>query len=98
MTLHILEATYRDLPCYKCVVRMTYKKDDQTRRIQKTWRAVGEVFKVKREEVESSFRAEAKRWEAQTLERLKNGGQPDLRQVEMGESAEVRHGGPDDSK
>lgn len=83
MTLHIFESTYRDKPCMKCVVRLSYKKDDKTRRCQKTYRAVGEVFKVRLEEVEVGFRAAAKRWEIETLDRIKNGQPPELTQEEI---------------
>lgn len=83
MTIHIFESTYRNLPCWKCVVRLSYKKDDKKFKVQKTYRAVGEVFRVDAGQVDKSFRAAAARWEQQTLDRIKNGQQPELRQEEI---------------
>jgi len=83
MTLRIFESTYRDYPCWKCVVRMSYKKDDKTLKIQKTWRAVGEFFSPSQAQVEPAFRAAAKRWHQETLSRLIMGKQPELRQEEI---------------
>lgn len=83
MTIQIFESTFREMPCWKCVVRLSYKKDDQTRKVQKTYRAVGEVFRVEKSQVEKAFRAQAARWERETLERLKNGLPPELKQEEI---------------
>lgn len=83
MTIQIFESTFREMPCWKCVVRLSYKKSDQTRKVQKTYRAVGEVFRVEKDQVEKAFRAQAERWKEQTLERLKNGLPPELKQEEI---------------
>jgi hypothetical protein len=83
MKLHIFESTYRDIPCWKAVgIINRSKKLGITKRIQKTWRAVGEHH-ISLHEVEMAFRANAKRWEARTLELLKAGKSPDLRQEEI---------------
>jgi len=84
MTLRIFESTYRELPCMKAVATINRsKKLGISKRVQKTWRAVGEVFKVRRDEVEKAFISQAVRWEKQALERLKNGEQPELKQEEI---------------
>lgn len=84
MTLHIFESTWRDFPCIKgLAVINASKKLGIPRRFQKSWIARGEVFAVKREEVETAFKAQADRWERQTLERIKNGEAPELRQEEI---------------
>lgn len=88
MKLHISESTWREMPCIRGVAKLSYKRDGKTRHIQKTWIARGELFVVKREEVEVTFKAQAARWEQQTLERLKNGEKPDLTQVELSEKCQ----------
>jgi len=83
VNLKIFESTWHRYPCIKGVVKLAYKKDDKRRSCQKTWIARGEVFAVKFEEVEAAFKAQAARWEKETLERIKNGEPPQLKQEEI---------------
>lgn len=83
MTIQIFESTFREMPCWRCVLRLYYKKDGRAFKVQKTYRAVGEMFRVDKNQVEKAFRAQAERWKEQTLERLKNGLPPELKQEEI---------------
>jgi hypothetical protein len=73
---------WRSNPCIKGVAKLHYTKDDKRKSCQKTWIARGEVFDAKLAEVEVAFKAEVRRWEIQTLEQIKNGERPELKQVE----------------
>lgn len=53
------------------------------RRFQKTWKVRTVAPEFAAEEMKPSFLKVAKRWEQQTLERIKNGEQPDLKQEKM---------------
>lgn len=53
------------------------------RRYQKTWKVRTVAPEFSTDEMKSSFMAHAKRWEQQTLERLKNGQPPELKQEEI---------------
>lgn len=84
MTFRIFETTWRGHPCLKgLAVINPSKKLGIEKRIQRSWIARGEIFAVKREEVEKAFTAQALRWEQQTMERIKSGEQPELKQEEI---------------
>lgn len=76
-----ISTQYRYVRCVAVIPKS--KKLGVPRRYQKTWKVRTVAPEFSCEEMKVSFMAHAKRWEQQTLERLKNGLPPELKQEEI---------------